>query len=730
VLRVERTGFKAFVQDGLQLGPEQATVAMPVVLAVGDMTAELMVTSTRIETELKDTPASLSIITSDDITNKGARYVGDELLGQPGVFVTRADEGTYTSVTIRGVPEVHHNDTFLALIDGIPLVTSNDEVNLEQIPLDIVERVEVVRGPTSALYGRGGVAGAINYITRTPSAGRREAAGELTYGSYNYVKPRIAFGSPLGARNSIFTSAYYEAKEGWRDRTERHAGSVFVKDQWLASNHWVTNGYFSLARYKQGVASHVPYRADGSLVELPGGRRANYNIDDSRYDNTTTMAAVSVERMLSDRSFLRTRFQYRYWAPHFVGGFNEGIDEEAKLFFWNGFDGHAYDHNVFVEPQFNWRSDKVKLVAGATYERVRASFTEDWTGQFGFDSNTFRFSFYEQFRSYETGELVNRDAWITDRLLVARSRGRVGSAYGQAQIDLTPQVFATVGARYENYARTVVYDPVTVAGEPQPGETVEDDNHRLSPKVSLSFRPTTAVTGYVSYSEGFSPAFGAVFNFRNRSTNLKPEVSRNYEAGIRADVQDRMYISATVFQLDRRDLLQDIIDGTGIRTINAGRQRVRGLEIESRLRLDARTRVSASYSFTDSVWLENRFFLNLFGFPEEIDYSGKKVKAIPPHLATFAVTHTLRNGISVSAGVDAASRSFIDGQNTIKKGGYALLNASAQIPFGPRSPWLLQVNATNLLNLDYYYYLGYLEVREAFPGQPIQVGATLRYRWQ
>jgi hypothetical protein len=211
---------------------------------------------------------------------------------------------------------------------------------------------------------------------------------------------------------------------------------------------------------------------------------------DSRYDNSTTMAAVNVERMLSDRAFLRTRFQYRYWAPHFVGGFDEGVDEDAKVFFWNGFDGHAYDHNVFIEPQFNWRSDRVKLVAGATYERIRANFTEDWTGQFGFDFNTFRFSFYEQFRSYETGELINRDAWITDR------------------------------------------------------------------------------------------------------------------------------------------------------------------------------------------------------------------------------------------------QSFIDGSNTIKKGGYALVNAGAQIPFGARSRWSLQVNATNLLNLDYYYYLGYLEVREAFPGQPIQVGATLRDRWQ
>jgi iron complex outermembrane receptor protein len=628
------------------------------------------------------------------------------------------------------VPEVHHNDTFLALIDGIPIMTGNDEVRLELIPLDIVERVEVVRGPTSALYGRGGVAGALNYITRTPSVGRRESAAELTYGSYNYVKPRFTFGSPLGSeRNSVFASGYYEAKDGWRDRTERRAGNLFIKDQWLPSSKWVLNSYLSAARYKQGVGSHIPYRADGSLVPVNGGRTANYNIDDARYDDATIMAATSVDRILTSRASFRTRFQYRYSSNRFVGGFDEGIDETAKVFRWNGFDGHNYDHNVFVEPQLLWQSPRFKLIAGASYEQVRAHFLEDWTGQYGFDFTTFRFSFYEQFRSYETGEFTNRSEWISDRILDARSRGRVAGAYGQAQIDLTSKVFATIGARYENYARTVVYDPAVSAGEIVPGTTSEDNNDRLSPKISLSFRPSSAVTTYISYAEGFSPAFGAVFNFKNRDTDLKPEISRNYEAGLRADLSGRTYLAATVFQLDRRDLLQAIIDGAGTRTINAGRQRVRGVELESRLRFGTNTRAAASYSFTDSVWVDNRFFLNLFGFPEEINYSGKKVKAIPPHLVSFSVTHTLGGGVVLSAGIDGASRSYIDGDNTVKKGGYALVNAGAQIPLGARNRWGLQITATNLLNQDYYYYLGYLNVRQAFPGQPIQVFGSFRYRF-
>ena len=137
----------------------------------------VVVTASRYPQTLLEVPSSIAVVDERSMREQGVRFIGDELLTLPGVSVSQADQGTYTGITVRGARNEHQNDTFVAMLDGVPIVTIDDEVDLEQIPFIAIERVEVLRGPTSALYGRGGVAGAVNYITRSPSA---EAEGEIT----------------------------------------------------------------------------------------------------------------------------------------------------------------------------------------------------------------------------------------------------------------------------------------------------------------------------------------------------------------------------------------------------------------------------------------------------------------------------------------------------------------------------------------------------------------------
>jgi iron complex outermembrane receptor protein len=119
-------------------------------------------------------------------------------------------------------------EEFLALLDGVPFVSGNDEIDLEQIPADVVERVELVKGPMSALYGRGSVSGAINYISKTVPLYQTGSAG-VNFGNYGYVKPFASVALPLKpGKNHLFVSGYGESKEGWRDDTNRKAGNIFA----------------------------------------------------------------------------------------------------------------------------------------------------------------------------------------------------------------------------------------------------------------------------------------------------------------------------------------------------------------------------------------------------------------------------------------------------------------------------------------------------------------------
>jgi outer membrane receptor protein involved in Fe transport len=212
---------------------------------------------------------------------------------------------------------------------------------------------------------------------------------------------------------------------------------------------------------------------------------------------------------------------------------------------------------------------------------------------------------------------------------------------------------------------------------------------------------------------------------------LKPEIARNYELGLRGDMFSRkLSFGATAYRLDRKDLILLVTDGIGTRTINAGKQQSRGIELESKFDLGAiLSGLSGffNYSYTDSEWVNNRFTIEFTN--EVFDYSGKKVRGVPEHLFSAGASKTLPKGAVVRAWLDYVGNYFADSQNTVRAGRHELLNASFTVPLFERR-MDLQVAATNILDKKYYYFVGYgFGPSEAYPGLPAQVFATVKYRF-
>jgi len=110
---------------------------------------ELVVTATRLERDVMKVPAAVTVQNMEDLRRQGFTYGTDEFRGVPGVFFRRGegDRDEFPFVVFRGITGNHGNDTFLALIDGIPFVGPDEEVFLREVPYPAVERVEIVRGP-------------------------------------------------------------------------------------------------------------------------------------------------------------------------------------------------------------------------------------------------------------------------------------------------------------------------------------------------------------------------------------------------------------------------------------------------------------------------------------------------------------------------------------------------------------------------------------------------------
>ncbi len=157
---------------------------------------EVVVTATRTEKEPQDVTQTVTVITADDIRKSGALTVSDAIEQTSGVAVSDyGTKGALSAISIRG----SSYQQVLVLLDGRRLNSASaggyDMSNLP-ISLDDIERIEIVRGPSSALYGADAVGGVINIITKTPSTSKTTVRGEV--GSYGYQSLNLNNGNKLG----------------------------------------------------------------------------------------------------------------------------------------------------------------------------------------------------------------------------------------------------------------------------------------------------------------------------------------------------------------------------------------------------------------------------------------------------------------------------------------------------------------------------------------------------
>jgi vitamin B12 transporter len=168
--------------------------AAPAESASTNRLPEVVVTGTRVPTAAETTPTSVSVITRDQIAAQQATTVANVLRNQAGIEVARTGQpGQQTSVYMRGA----NYDNTLVLIDGIRVNNGfNNAFDFTSLPVDNIERIEVLRGPQSTLYGSEALGGVINIVTRK-HADTFTGAATVEGGSYNSLHSRVEFMEPI-----------------------------------------------------------------------------------------------------------------------------------------------------------------------------------------------------------------------------------------------------------------------------------------------------------------------------------------------------------------------------------------------------------------------------------------------------------------------------------------------------------------------------------------------------
>ena len=706
--------------------PGSGTLTVDFELAEAFALSGVVVSASRSVKILQDVPASVSVVTPAEIRRRAPTVQGEELAGISNVAVRDNSEGSFTSVRIRGVPNSHQNNVVLALVDGVPFVTGGDEVDIERlVPTSLVERIEVVKGPTSALYGRGGVAGAINYVTR-PAFGQASLEAGFQGGAYGYVRPWASAALPLSpGRNQLLVSGFYEQKDGFVRGADRETFNLFLKDEWLVGDATQLTLYGNVYDSWQSASNHVPF--DEELVPLaPIDPRTNYQIPDAGDDRRVAFASARVSHRLRPDLSISTVVHARHHETLTVLGFSDSFSEDQNAFFWNGFGSDESDDTWFLEPQVEWDGGRVRLTAGGSWEAKSGTEFNVWTGENGFPTPDFEFLFYVQKVSATDGSLINGDRLAADTLSDYRYDGAVAAGYAQLEIDLTDRLLLTLGGRYDHFRRDLdVRRPV----DGTPTETMSDTEGHFSPKVSLAARIQPDLTAYAAYGEGFNPAFGPPFVFSGRPEDLKPEIARNYEVGVKGSLADgALGFSLAGFRLERHDLLLTLFAEAGrTQSVNAGEHRSTGVEGDIFARLGPDLTATGTYGYVNSKWIDNRFADAFSG--DVTDWSGNQVSGVPAHTASVSLSHEGRV-FSASTWYDWRSDYWVDNENELEGGGFGLLHASAAVRPTSLDGLELRLTGKNLLDKEYFYlFPGAFSGVEGYRGRPLELLAEVRYAW-
>lgn len=721
------------------IAPVNLVLAQSVDAVATDFIEEIVVTATRGEKPLLKTPASITVQSTKELREKGFVVGTDEFRGVPGVFFRRneGDNEEFPSIAIRGVTGNHGNDTFLALVDGVPFVGPDEEVLLYEIPYAAVDTIEIVRGPVSALYGRGGIAGAVNYRTRPITADRAEIAVSAGNEGFARIDAHLDRSFDNGAGFSL--NATHEEFDGWREQSERELTSFFLKGTIPIGKRSTLNGYLTYFERKAEIPGAIPTLADGTIVDVIGGDETFLGWLPTHNDIDGLIGALKFEHTVNDTLTLQFTGQARQFDSDASLNFFDRFlfDPDNSIMGVNGFASVNDAEVVFGEATALWNTGRHSIVAGLSAERTELDEQDYWSGENDpFFSGVCFFQFYAIYIDYSTGEVINdspdNDCFVRRELdLDGDTTNEFYGAFIQDEIALSEDWTLTLGLRYDEFERKTDFSVLSSAPV---NASASDDEDAFSPKASLSYNYGNGML-YGAYGRGFNSNFGPIWQWdpTRYARGTKPTTVDSYEFGWKGRSSNgQLEWETAVFFLKQEDRLIFISnpDPTGPPSLASTGQEYssQGLEAALRFRPTERTNGVLTYTYVDPEW-DELIIAGSFGAPDQ-DFSGVTPTGVPEHMIYVELEHKFTNWLTARLTYEWYDDYYVDLSNSVKTGNYDLLGLSATFTLPSNENISVDVSVTNLLDEEYYFFFGGSSTAVTYvsPGVPRLARATLRWR--
>lgn len=622
-------------------------------------------TGSKLGLTARQTPASVSVSDRRVIEERGAKDTQDVINAMTGVNAS-ANPGYGGFVAYRGFTQ----NQVTQLYNGINLGYSS-----ATRPVDawVIDRVELIGGPSSFLHGAGAVGGSINYITKLASRDEQIIDGRIRYGSFD--DSEVAFGinqalasNPADAHHFLRLDFSRGHSNGYIDRNERDTDSLALS---LLSD-LTPNLTHTLAFEYQQDKERSPYW--GSLI-LPGRstmkidnsrRFENYNVADGRYEQRVRWLRSILDFQISDSTSVQNTL-YHYDAQRDY--------RNLERYSYNA-DGNVLRSSPYLQRhEQTVLGDRIELrhdnslfglasqwAVGLDYSRMRQDLyptSGSWSDVV--DPDHFDPGSFGDIPGVNAGLTKQRHHQVTNRALFAENR-----------LQLTDRLALLTGLRYDYLDMQVSnYGAVT----PTSPAYFERRWEPLSGRIGLTYELTPSASVYLQYSSAADLPAGSLAGATYSNVGLFDlSKGEQWEAGSKFDFLDgRGAATLALYQIVRKDFAVRDSSNPNL-TVQAGQQTSRGIELSGRLQVTPKLLAEANYAYVDAQYDEFNEAVN----GVSVSRKGNAPVNVPANVANLWLTYSLSP--AWSAGVDGryVDSVYADNANTLKAPAYTLFGAFAR----------------------------------------------------
>lgn len=650
-------------------------------------TASTSRSATRTDTPLINIPQSVQVISQTLIKEQDARTLADALVNVSGVMPSQPEENLFVAPTVRGFPaEVY--------MDGLPMYG----MNAANSPASLVgvERIDVLKGPASTLYGGGigsPLGGLIDIESERP-ASHLDGYVAMRTGSYGTINPYFDLTGPLTSSINARIAGEYQSNGSWIDQVRGKSWSVkpslsfqldpktvlLVESQF---NHSSQLEYSGLPAAQALAGELYRYAFPGAPVGQP------------RTTNDSNLATVKLQHQFNDN--LRLTVTGRYY--------DNSIPEYGSFVYPGLYPPDAATPTTYPILPLNMQTDTKEatfdanllakadvlgghhaFLAGIDYDHT--SYSSDMgfngipVGSLDLAQPTYNLAFGAPmpFNLTQTDHYETIAGYIQDQ-----------ATYGR--LHLTGSVRFT----QLNFRETE--------------QSTDQTYHHVSPRIGASFDLGPGIAVYAAYATAFRAPFGYI-----GAEPPTPETSRNIEAGLKLAKRD-MGLSGTlaVFEQTRNNVATPA-PSNPLFSIQTGQQRARGFESDLVWEPTQAFSLLVNYAYTNAKVTQDN------SVPV-----GSTLARVPKNSGRIAARYRVLNGtargLSFGAGMTAFSAREATLPNTVSVPGYAVFDAQIAYTFGR---YTVALSGMNLTNRHVYLPYEYLSFPVVMPIQPRSVYLTLK----